>query len=620
MIRFIPPLFRTLPVALALAVAPVLAADPADDPAAVVVTATRQATRANEVIADVTVIDREAIERHGAGNITSLLARQPGMQTSSLGGPGSQTEFIVRGARSEQTKILVDGISFNSMDVRGSPLRFVSLDDVERIEILRGPAGAVHGSDAIGGVIQIFTRKPKAGIHGEITAGIGAFGAEKLTASVSYANRQVSARLFVGDHRSDGFSSVRNATNRDADADGFRNRSSGLTLAFRPTTGHELTFSGFANRGQAQFDGSTGAGTFDSRYTFRNEVWSVTSANQLTKDWLSTFRWGHSIDEQVSYTSAAAAGYSPLISTSRSLTWQNDLKLPLGKALLVVENQDQLAAPPNRFPTNRFAQISALQIGWTGSANRHRWQLGIRRDIHTQFGTATTGVLSYGYQFAETWRVHAALATTFRAPTLYQLFVSIPGSLVPNPNLRPEQARNYELGVTRELGLGTGTIIAFDNRVRDMIDYNVATTSYRNISKARLRGWSLAWKDIRGSWTYGANLDFLSATDGNSGLHLGRRAAGVLNLNATWQTADWEVGGEWQVVGRRYNRDDETQPMAGYALLNVSVRKQIDRFGTIELRIDNLDDRRYLNALTSNGRIEYNVPGRSAFVSMRHRF
>ena len=127
------------------------------DAEAVVVTATRQATRANELLSDVSVIERADIEASGQQTIADLLARQPGIQTSTSGGPGSATNFYVRGARPEQTKVLVDGVPLNSVDLSGSPLRFLSLADVERIEILRGPASALYGADAIGGVIQIFT-------------------------------------------------------------------------------------------------------------------------------------------------------------------------------------------------------------------------------------------------------------------------------------------------------------------------------------------------------------------------------------------------------------------------------------------------------------------------------
>ncbi|MDP1525494.1 MAG: TonB-dependent receptor [Rhodocyclaceae bacterium] len=614
------PLRIAIAVAFSIAFPATSAAAPSEDEAAIVVTATRQAQRINELLADVSVIERETLERLGSGTVAELLARQPGVQVNRLGGPGTQTEVVLRGARSEQTKVLIDGVSVNSMDLRGSPLRYLALDDVERIEILRGPAGAVHGSDAIGGVIQIITRRPAQGVSGEAFAGTGSYGTDKFSGAAAFADERWSIRVSAADHRSDGFSTVRNATNRDADADGLHNRSTGLNLGFRPAPDHEFLISGQTNRGQSQSDGTTGAGTFDNRIVFRNEVWSLTARNTLTENWKSTFRWAHVVDEQNSYTSAAATGFSPLRSTNRSLSWQSDLRLPLGQGLLVAETQEQHAAPVSRFPTQNFARLSALQLGWSAAHSGHRWQLGARRDQHSQFGGAGTGTASYGYQINKVWRAHIAAATAFRAPTLYQLYANIAGSLVANPALQPETARNLEIGVAREVGLHTLSWVAYNNRVRDMIDYDAGTTSYRNISRARLRGWTLSAQGSSGAWSYSASLDYLNAVDEASGLRLGRRAKQAANATLDWQNGPWTLGGEVQLVGRRFNRDNETQPMGGYGLLNLSGKWAMNRQTRIEFRVDNLFDRDYVNTMTSNGRFIYAVPGTSFSLGMRHNF
>lgn len=586
----------------------------------VVVTATRQAQRANELLADVTVIDRETIEKMGGGTVADLLSRQPGVQVNRLGGTGTQTDIVVRGTRSEQTKILVDGVPMNSMDLRGSPLRYFSLEDVERIEILRGPAGAVHGSDAIGGVIQIFTRKPAKGTSGELYAGTGSYGTDKFNASVGMADERWSARFFAGDHRSDGFSTVRNATNRDADADGFRNRSTGANIGFRPAPGHEFLLTSQANRGQSQNDGTTGTGTYDNRMIFRNDMLSLTARNTLTERWKSTVNVAHAVDEQNSYTSAAATGFSPLRSTNRNLSWQNDIGLPLGQGLLVMESQEQNAAPASRFTTVNKARLDGTQLGWSASHDGHRWQLGARRDRHSLFGSTSTGTTSYGYQINKDWRAHVAAASAFRAPTLYQLYASIAGSLVPNPALQPEKSRNLEVGVVREVGLHQLSWIVYRNRVTDMIDYDTPSTSYRNISRALLRGWTLSSQGTSGAWTYTASLDRLDATNEATGLRLDRRAKykGLMTLD--WQAGAWTLGGEWQLVGRRFNRDNETQPMGGYGIVNLTARMAFDKKTRLELRIDNLADKYYVNSMSSNGNLIYGVPGSSFFLGVRHNF
>ena len=181
---------------------------------AIVVTATRQAMRTNELLSDVTVIDRGSIEASGQETISDLLARQPGIQMSSSGGPGTTTSFYIRGARPEQTKVLVDGVQLNSVDLSGSPLRFLSLADVERIEILRGPASALYGADAIGGVIQIFTRTGAPGLKADAFAGYGTDNTWQANAGLSGGNEQWRFRIEGNHAASDGFSAQKHASNR----------------------------------------------------------------------------------------------------------------------------------------------------------------------------------------------------------------------------------------------------------------------------------------------------------------------------------------------------------------------------------------------------------------------
>lgn len=596
-------------------------AESAPDPLeAIVVTATRQATRANELLADVSIVNRETIERSGASSVAELLARQPGIQTMNLGGLGSQTELFVRGARSDQTKILVDGVAVNSMDLRGSPLRFMSIDQVDRIEILRGPAGAVHGSDAIGGVIQIFTRRAEDGLHGDAFVGGGTDRTEKASGGISFGNARWSARVFAHEHRTQGFSAVRNATRQDADNDGYRNGGGGANISFRPAPGHELALSSMSNHGEAHFDGTTGAGTFDSRYMFKNEVWNLSSRNRITENWDSLLRWGNSIDEQNTYTSALASGFSPLRTTNKSLSWQNDVRLPLGTGLVVIESQEQNASPASRFPTNNRARIDAMQLGWTARLGPHRWQLGARQDKHSRFGDASTGLASYGYQIDDLWRAHVATSSSFRAPTLYQLYANIAGALVANPLLQPEHAHNSEFGIVRESGLHTLSLTAFHNRVRDMIDYDAPTLSYRNISRARLRGWTLAYQGEAGPWSLSSSLDYLDAIDGSTGLRLGRRAKTKANLSVARQLGDWNLGAEAQLVGRRFDRDNETRPLGGYGLVNLTAKWAMNEATALELRADNVFDKFYTNALSANGRIFYATPGASVFAGLRYNY
>jgi len=332
--------------ALALVAAlPALAVEADADSETIVVTATRQSMRANELLSDVTLIDRDAIEASGQESIADLLARQPGIQMSSSGGPGTTTSFYVRGARPEQTKILVDGVPLNSVDLSGPPLRFLSLSDVERIEILRGPASALYGADAIGGVIQIFTRNGAPGLKGDAFAGYGTYNTWQANAGLSGGNEQWRFRIEGNHEASDGFSAQKHASNKDADKDGYRNSGGSVSLSFLPTTGHELGLKFRQNTGTTHYDsGNTPAdGNFDDRVDFETQQWQVFARNRLSDVWTSKLLYGETVDDQKSYASWAPEG-DLLRTKNRQASWQNDVRLPMHQSTITVQKHSAVTA------------------------------------------------------------------------------------------------------------------------------------------------------------------------------------------------------------------------------------------------------------------------------------
>lgn len=627
MIRFRPGLAGLASVLTSLSSLPSNAADKDLVLPSVVVTATRQAQRVDELMSDVTVLEREQIERIGQGTVVDLLSRQPGIQTVQLGGAGTTTDFLVRGARSEQTKVLIDGIPVNSMDTKGSPLRTLSLADVDRIEILRGPASALYGSDASGGVIQVFTRKAGDGVHGELFAGTGSRNTNSSSASLSAASEMWTARFSGSRYQTDGFSSLLNGRNKDTDKDGYLNRSGSASLAFRPAPGHELSALFISTSGVLHSDSaSTNAksNSYDYHTDFHNEVAGITSRDQITPDWLSTLRYGVNVQDDTSYSRNTTGPSGTVVASSlrtenHTFSWQNDIGLALGKGLVLVERQDQHAAPANRFPGQRDVTLDSWMLGWNASLGDHRWQINGRHDDHSRFGDKNTGSATYGYQFAPGWRGHVAAATSFRAPTMYQLYASIPGSLNPNPNLQPETGRNYEASLTHDWGIHSLSLTTYRNRMRNLIDYSGTTLRYENISAATFKGWTLAYQGNIAGWAVATNLDIQDAEDDSTGMPLQRRAREKFGATLDRNWGSWDTGLELVAMGRRYDTNVRTLPEGGYSVVNLTARYAINRDLSLELRGDNIADRRYINAYSSGGTFTYNVPGASYFAGLRYR-
>jgi len=575
---------------------------------AVVVTATRQPVKANELLADVTVIDRAQIERAAASNVVDLLGRQPGIQFARNGGPGASVSLYLRGTKSDQTKILVDGVPFNSTDLSGSSLQYLPLNNVERIEIVRGAASAIYGADAIGGVINIITRTAEPGLRLDGYAGAGSRDTRQGDLAVSGGDELWRFRLHVNSLNTDGFSSRTGASNRDADDDRYRNEGYGGSLSFHPAEGHAVGVSFLEQSGTVQYDSVGGNGNFDDRASFKTSVFNAFVHNQLTSSWASRLSYGRTDEDRADYSEPDPLwdplGITRRESTNETFSWQNDIALPIGTGLVVVERFEQEARPREAF-SEGTVQIDSLGLGWTANLGPHSWQANVRHDDHSRYGDKLTGGLSYGHQFARDWRASAGVSKAFKSPSLDQLYNAFYG----NAALKPENALNREVGLTWASGNQLASATYFANTIEDMIGWNGA---YVNVDKARIRGLTLAYALNVEGWDLAASADFLDAEDRKTGFQLGRRAKQSMNVSATRTLGAWTLGGEWVLVGSRYDTNKETDRLGGYGLINLTARYAIDRDWALEARADNVFDKQYE---TARG---YGTPGVGAFIGVRY--
>jgi vitamin B12 transporter len=577
----------------------------------VVVTATRQAERADALLSDVTVIDQAEIQRNIGNTVADLLTRQPGIQMSRSGGPGTGTGLFLRGANTDQTLVLVDGLPVAALDPSGSPLPNLPLADVDHIEIVRGPASTLYGANAVGGVIQIFTKKGQPG--GVRVDGFAGYG--------THATRRGQVGLSAGGDlwrlRADGFyaasnsiSAQKNATSHDADTDPYRRGGGSVSLALLPAAGHELGLSYREASGQTRYDGGNtpADGDFDDRLRWRDTQWQVYAQNRIMPVWNSTLRYGQTHDQQTSFGAWAPAG-GTLAVTVRQLGWQNDLTLPArwGRLLVALERQQKRGSSSDGLANGNGMDNDSALAGWTGSLGAHSWQINARYDHNSVYGGKATYSAAYGYQIAPEWRARASFGTAFKAPTLYQLYAPFFG----NAALRPETSTNREIGLTWERGGQSASATWYLNRVSQMIDWSPVTFVYENVNRARLQGVTLAYDGRFGDWAVRATYDWLQARNENTGLLLGRRARhkALLGLSRRWGA--WTAGAEWQLVGARYDNNANTARLGGYGLINLTLRYAINQTVSIEGRIDNLLGKHYELARG------YNTPGFTAFVGAR---
>ena len=593
---------------------PAIAADNETD--VIVVTATRQATKESELLCDVSVISREEIEQAGQSTIEQLLNRQPGIQYSANGGPGTSSGLYIRGTNSNQSIVLIDGQRVGSATTGSAALSRIPLSQIERIEILRGPASSLYGADAIGGVVQIFTRKGEGPAQLNASGGYGTYGTSETTVGISGGTEAIFFSLQGSYYNTDGFNAINNPTNSNynSDDDGFHNGSITGSFSIRPAQGHEIGVNLFSSQGSNKYD-SWGFGT-PKNNDFKSDQdvssYSVFSRNVFHPVWTSTLRFGNSIDDSKNYSNGSRTG---VFRTSQDqFGWQNDIKLPVGKALLAAEYLRQSVSGSSVDYTVDERTVTSLLAGWTGDIDDHRFQLNLRDDDNSQFGRKTTGSVTYGYQFTPELRAHVAYGTAFRAPTFNELYYPDYG----NGNLNPETSSNTEVGFNWASGDHRFFGVVYNNEVSDLIQTGPAPMyAPENISKALLRGASLTYDGRISNWTTGVSLDWLDPRNegkgANNGNLLVRRARQQMNSYLGRSFGNLEIRGEWQLVGKRYNDVANTQVLGGYGLVNLYADYHLQKDWSVFVRGNNIFNKYYETAG------DYSTAGASIFAGIRYQ-
>lgn len=573
------------------------------------VTATRMPQPIEQLIADVTIIDADEIARSGAQSLAELLQRQAGIEIVQNGGPGSTSGIFIRGANRGQTLLLIDGLRVASASVGAPSLEAVPLGQVERIEILRGPASSLYGADAIGGVIQIFTRAPSERFTGSASAGYGTYRTRTLSAGLSGGTGAFRFSLRAGGRRSDGFNATSDATSFifNPDRDGYESDDVGAnaTLTFAP--GHEATLQVLRNRLDAQFDGGP---DFDDRTLTTLETWRVESRNRFHERWTSRLSAGESRDDSVS---KSAFGDFPFRTRQRQYAWQNDIAIPTGNLALAVERREERIDEDAGFAV-RERNTNAVTGVWQFRHDDHAVQANLRHDRSDQFGGETTGAIAWGWQFEPAWRVTASYGTAFKAPSFNDLY--FPG--FSNPTLKPERSRNVEGGLYWNRRIGDARVearaVGWRNKVDDLIVFQCDASFNclpQNVDDATLTGVTLgidaSWRDT----TVRASLDLQDPEDDLTGHLLPRRAQrhGVVVL--TQRLGPVRLGIEVVASSHRFDDAENLRRLAGYAIVNLTAEWQVGRGVTLFARGDNIANRDYAIAYG------FATPGAQAFVGVR---
>jgi len=571
----------------------------------VVVTATRTAQPLTDIVADVSIVDRETIDNAGGAGLVDLLARLPGVEITRNGGVGNSSNVFLRGAEGRFTAVYIDGVRVDSQSTGGAVWEQIPLSQIDRIEVLRGPAAAVYGSDAIGGVIQLFTRKGEGAAAPYVGVGIGTHNLRKIEAGVSGSAGEGGAfdyALGLTREQSDGYD-IRDNAGHNPDKDDYTSTAGHARLGFKVNARHRLDATLMANRLESGYD--TSAAPVDDRNHNRMRTVGLTWAAQ----WSDAYSSRLSVTDSMSRYETSPSVY--LTETQlRGYLWQNEYRVGAHLFTAALERREDHLT---NAPIDRDRSQDALALGYGFNAGGHTLQLNVRHDSDSEFGGKGTGSIAYGYAITPTLRATASAGTAFRAPTLYQRF-----SAYGDASLKPETGRNVEVGLRYASGATHASVVAYRNRVTNLIVFDSGSTAcgqsfgcYNSIGRAEYKGVTLAADHRIAGVTLRGSIDFQNPKDLTTGKALQRRAKRHASFGADTVLAGWTLGGEVQASGQRFENAANTQVLGGYTLVNLYASTRIARDFTLLARVDNLGDKDYQVART------YVTPGRTLYVGLK---
>lgn len=563
-----------------------------------VITANRTAEDRKDSTAAVTVFTREDIDRLQPVNVADLLNRVPGVQIQQSGGRGSVTGVFIRGTKTAQTLVLVDGIRVGSVTAGGanSALEHLNIDQIERVEVLRGSRSAIYGSDAIGGVIQVFTRRGAGeGLQGRIRIAAGNKGVWERSVGLSGGNQKTRFNLSASLDEMTGFDRTTAADSLSADDDAYRNKAISFSLSHTFSEQLRAGVNVLNQRGKTEYDNTFGQKPYTD---FVASSASTFADLKVSEQWNSRLEFGHSEDKLAGRDKLASPFSAYDINSYRnSAAWLNTFQLDEQHIIRAGADylKDKVRTKPSYEKDSRWNKAAFVQHSYKGELFGS--ELGLRHDKNQQFGSENTWNAALNLPVGQTNNFVLSYSEGFRAPTLMDLYYPWGA----NPNLKPEKSKGYELQWRSQM---TETITLESSLYRTDIRNAIVVDEFwipQNFAKVRVNGFETSLQHELFGAQGALNLSFVDSRDRATGHQMPRIAKRTLSYDLDKQFSAFGVGGTWRVASSSFNDADNKQKIAGYGTLDLRGSWQATQDLGVDLRLANIFDKGYSRALYSYG-------------------
>ncbi len=584
------PLLFSAPISLA-------ADDSATSLDTVIVTANRVARTVNDSLASVTVITADDIISQQASSLQNLLQARAGFQLVNNGGAGKTTSLFLRGSESDHVLVLVDGVKINSATTGTSPLELMPLELIERIEIVRGPRTSLYGSDAIGGVIQIFTKKAKAGEKAKPTLSlkVGSDNTQGITAGVRGGFNKGWYSLQLQKENTDGFNSCTGSSTafagcftEEPDRDAYKNTSASFRVGYQLSNTTLLSAQFLRTDNETEFDGAAPFAPNESESLVQS--YGITLSSELTDRADIVFSAGHNDNKNKNFQSGTF--FSRFNTKRDTYSLQSNIGITDNQLMtLGVDYQNDKVDTTSynvdaRSNTGYFAEYQA-------NIARQSITLGLRDDDNEQFGHKTTGNIAIGHALNSNLKAIASYGTAFKAPTFNELFFPFFGS----PTLKPEGSNSIEIGLRGQQAWGNWSTTLYRTKIDNLIVYDPSTQLANNVEKSEVNGFELIANTRIQHWNLSSNLTLLDTEDQSNGLNngnkLARRADKSLRLNLDRDFGKFSLGSSIIAESDRFDDPANNRRVSGYATADLRVGYRFNKALTLQAKIGNLFDKTY---------------------------